>query len=75
MITTITGEQPFQVLAHSFALSPSAAGYTLQYSADGVNFSDWEEATPANETLVVNNIAKGMFFRLDGNASKIVITY
>jgi hypothetical protein len=71
----ITGEKPFQVLAHSFSVSPSAQGYTLQYSADGINYTDYEEATPANETLIVNGIAKGMYFRLKGNSSEVVINY
>lgn len=71
----ITGEKPFQILAHSFAVSPSSEGYTLNYSADGVHFTAWEEATPANETLVVNGVAKQMFFKLSGNASEVEITY
>ena len=72
---TITGEVQFQVLAHSFAVSPSAEGYTLQYGVDGQNFTDWSEATPANENLVVNGIAKNMYFKLKGNNSTVIITY
>lgn len=71
----ITGEQPFQVLAHSFAVSSSEDGYTLEYSANGVDYTEWDEATPANETLVVNGIAKMMYFRLKGNTSEVDITY
>lgn len=72
---TITGEKPFQVLAHSFAVSPSDEGYVLEYSANGVNYTEWEEATPADENLIVNGIAKGMYFRLKGNESDVVINY
>lgn len=71
----ITGEAPFQVLAHSFAISPSTEGYTLNYSANGVQYTPWEEATPANENLVVNGVAKMMYFKLVGNASDVDITY
>lgn len=71
----ISGEEQFQVLAHSFAVSPSSEGYTLQYSADGISFSDWPQSTPANDTLVVNGVARLMYFRLKGNGSDVVITY
>ncbi len=71
----ISGEQPFQVLAHSFSLSPSSEGYTLAYSADGVNYTEYETAVPADETLIVNGIAKAMFFKAVGNDSELVLTY
>lgn len=71
----ITGERPFQVLATSFAISPSSEGYTLNYSANGVEYTAWEEATPANEVLVVNGVAKLMYFKLVGNASDVDINY
>lgn len=75
MTKIITGENQFQVLAHSFSVSPSNEGYTLNYSADGVNFTPWTEATPAEETLVVNGIGKNMWFKLAGNQSNVTITY
>ena len=71
----INGEEQFQVLAHSFSVSHSTSGYTLQYSEDGKDFTDWKEATPANETLVVNGIAKGMYFKLKGNTDELDIQY
>lgn len=71
----INGSEPFQILAHSFSVSPSASGYTLSYSADGYNFTDWDEPTPADETLVVNGIAKGMFFKLSGNSSVVSVIW
>lgn len=71
----ISGEAPFQVLAHSFAVSPSAQDYVLQYSADGTSYTDWDETTPAGENLVVNGVAKLMYFKLKGNASEVSITY
>ena len=69
----INGEQPFSVLAHSFVVGQTTSGYTLMYSAGDGNFTAWEEETPANETLVVNGIAKGMIFYLSGNTDDNVI--
>lgn len=76
MKITVNGEQPFQVNAPNFAIGPSASGYTLQFSADGENFTAWDEATAANTTQVVANAANGMYFILGGNTSDdVVITY
>lgn len=76
MKITVNGEQPFQVGAPNFAISPSSSGYTLNFSADGVNFTPWDESTAANTTQVVVDAARGMYFFLDGNTDdNIVITY
>ena len=72
---TISGEAQFQVLAHSFSVSPSEEGYTLNYSADGKSFTAWEDATPANETLFVVNVPKMAYFKLVGNGSDVVINF
>ena len=56
----------FQVLSHSFSVSPSALEYTLQYSADGINWTDYEETIPADENLIVNDCAYGQYIKLDG---------
>lgn len=72
----ISGEQPFQVGAPNFAISPSVSGYTLNYSADGVHFTPWEEGTPADTTQVVAHAALGMYFKLVGNTSDdITVTW
>lgn len=68
MVKYINGDEQFQVLAHSFSVGYTN-GYTLQYSADGVNFTSWTAATPANEVLVVNGVAKNMWFKLSGNTT------
>lgn len=72
---TISGETPFSVLAHSFSVGHSSSGYTLLYSAGDDKFTAWEEATPANETLIVNGVAKGMIFKLSGNTDTVIIKY
>jgi len=71
----IIDEQVFQVEAHSFAISPSATGYTLYYSADGVNFTPWTEGTLADVTQVVAGAALGMYFKLDGNEGEVTVTF
>ena len=59
-------ETSFQVLSHSFSVSPSTYEYTLQYSADGVNWTNYPEPIPAEETLIVNGCAFGQYINLDG---------
>lgn len=71
----IQGEQIFGVPTTSFAVSASESGYTLNYSADGESFTAYEKETPANEVLVVNGVAKGMTFKLAGNASDVYVQY
>lgn len=63
----------FQVLSHSFSVSPSESPFYLQYSADGIDWTDYpnneeSEELPANETLIVNGCAFGQFIKLDGYA-------
>ena len=70
---TIVNEAPFQVNGTNFAVSPSASGYTLNYSADGKEYTAWEEATPAEEVLVVNGAVPGMYFKLVGNTSEVIV--
>lgn len=75
MVGKINGEEQFQVLAHSFTCSPSESGYTLAYSADGKNFTNYTSETPANETLIVFGCAYGQYFKLVGNTSLITFRY
>lgn len=62
----IESNPSFQVLSHSFSVSPSSQEYTLQYSANGIDWTDYEEAIPADENLVVVDTAYGQYIRLDG---------
>lgn len=71
----INGEAPFQVLAHSFGVSPADDNYTLEYSADGFTYTEWEDETPAEENLFVINIPKYAYFRLKGNTGEVTICY
>ena len=62
-------------MAHSFVISASGQGYTLNYSADGTSWTAWSEATPANENCVVNGVPKGMLYKLVGNTDTVEITF
>lgn len=71
----ITGEQPFQVNAHSFIASPSATEYTFAYSADGKTYTNYTQSTPANENLIVFGVAFGTYCKLVGASGEIEIRY
>lgn len=75
MTLKISGETPVQILAHSFVVSQSESGYTLNYSGDGITWTQHSEATPANEDLIVNGIAWGTYIKLVGNTSEVVINF
>ena len=75
MYKEISGETAFQVESHSFSVSPSESGYTLQYSANGREWTDYSEAVPANETLIVNGCAFGQYIKLSGNTGLVTIIY
>lgn len=68
-------ENVFTIPTNSFAVSASNEGYTLNYSVDGNTWTAWSEATPSNDVLVVNGVAKHMMFKLVGNDSTVYITY
>lgn len=74
MITKITGETPFQVLTNNFSISPSQEGYTLQISADGVNFSNLF-SVGANVTRLVTGVAANSWYRLLGNQSAVSVNW
>lgn len=74
MINKIQGEAPFQVLATNFSISPSEQDYTLQISADGVNFSDLFTVS-AGATKMVTNVANGSYYRLKNNESDVEINW
>lgn len=71
----VINEAQFQVNASNFAISPSASGYTLNYSADGVHFTAWDDVVPADTTQVVACGAVGMYYKLVGNTSEVIVTY
>lgn len=73
--TTLTGEQPIQVLSHSVIIGPSASGYTFAYSGDGETYTQYSQDTPAGENLIVNGLAFGTYIKLVGNTGEVKISY
>lgn len=71
----VIDEAHFQVNAPNFAISPSATGYILHYSADGIHFTAWTDGTLAGVTQVVSCGAAGMYYYLDGNVGEVIVTY
>lgn len=72
MILYVNKESKFSVDSNTFSVSPTSSGFTLNYSADGENFTAWSEPTPANENLIVNGCARGQVFKLVGNTDENV---
>ena len=72
MQITVYGEQPFKAQKETFCVAGTSAGYTLNYSADKKTWTAYSEATPANETLIVNGVTPYMWFKLAGNTDEEV---
>lgn len=75
MEKTIVGEEKFQVLANSFSIGPAREETYLMYSADGRNYTKWEDKIPANENLVVNGISNGMWFYMKNNKTNRILKW
>lgn len=75
MTIKLSGETPVQILAHSFIVSQSESGYTLNYSGDGLRWTSYPESTPAFEDLICFGIAWGTYIKLAGNTSEVTINY
>ena len=68
----VSGETPFQVGASRFCIGQTEAGYTLNFSVNGEDWTAWTDGTLANTDQVVVNAAAGMYFKLAGNTSENV---
>ena len=73
MKVTIENEKKFQAKKNQFMVGPSTSGYTLAYSADGVDFTDYDLPTPAGENLIVNGAMMYGWFKLKGNSGEVVV--
>ena len=73
MQITVSGESPFKVLKDTFAVGKTTNGYTLAYGIDKNNLTDYTEATPAGEDLIVNGVTPYMWFALKGNTGEVTI--
>lgn len=73
MKITVIDEQVFKVAKNQMTIGPSASGYTLAYSADGSNFTNYTEAVPAGENCIVNGVPQYTFCKLVGNSGNVVV--
>lgn len=71
----VTGEQVFSVPSNEFGVSASNEGYTLAYSVDGQTFTNYTQATPANENLFVCGCPKFQKYKLVGNNSEVEVKW
>jgi len=71
---TVHGEEVFRAQRDQFAVAPTSAGYTVAYSANGVDFTnDSEAVVPANENLVYLGAMTYGFYKLSGNADNVEV--
>lgn len=73
MKVTIENEEKFQAKKNQFMVGPSQSGYTLAYSATGVDFTDYDLPTPAGENLIVNGAVQYGWFKLKGNSGEVTV--
>ena len=75
MQTQVSGETPFQAIKNCFTVGPSTDGYTLMFGVekDITKMTAYKEATPANETLIVNGVTPYTWFALSGNTGSVKI--
>ena len=67
----VLDKERFKVAKNQFIVGPSANGYTLAYSADGVNFTEYTEATPAGANPIVNGVPQYAWCKLVGNEGEV----
>ena len=71
---TVHGEEVFRAQKDQFSVAPTTAGYTVAYSANGVDFTnDTDAQVPANENLVYLGAMQFGFYKLVGNADNVEV--
>ena len=69
----VSGEAKFRAQRDQFAIAPTSAGYTIAYSANGVDFTeDTDAVVPANENLVYLGAMTYGWYRMVGNTDNDV---
>lgn len=72
MIGKVKGEERFQIVGGSFAITPPMQNYKLMYSVDGLTFYEYASYV-AGSPLVVTNAIPGLWFMLLGNRDTVQI--
>lgn len=71
----IVDEKVFSVPEHYFGISGSQSGYTLNYSVDGITWTEWDEPTEAGKTLFVANAPLFGKYKLVGNTGEVEVRW
>ena len=69
----ISGEEVFRCYGKTMAVAATSADYTLRFSVDGENWTDYAETIPAGENLIVNDLVQGIYLQLSGNTNDNLI--
>lgn len=69
----ISGEEVFRCYGKTMAVAATYADYTLRFSVDGENWTDYAETIPAGENLIVNDLVQGIYLQLSGNTNENLI--
>ena len=70
---TVHGEEVFRAQKDQFAVAP-AQGYTVAYSANGVDFTnDSDAVVPAGENLVYLGAMQFGYYKLVGNTENVEV--
>lgn len=73
MIIEIKNNQVFQAVNTEFSFYVPSGEYTLYMSADGVNYTAWDETIIGEDTIVVSGVVPSMYFYIDGLTSDIKV--
>lgn len=65
---SVSGEQSWRAQRNQFAISPTSGGYTIEYSANGSDWTaDTDAVVPANENLVYLGAMTYGWYRMKNN--------
>lgn len=73
MQIVISKDEIFRSYGKSMAVAATFEGYTLKYSVDGENWSQYQQSIPANENLIVHDLVQGIYLQLAGNVNDNLI--
>lgn len=73
MIITINNNQVFQAVNNEFSFYVPSGEYTLYMSADGINYTAWNETIQGDNTVVVGGVVPSMYFYIDGLTAPVMV--
>ena len=76
-ITTVNGEEAFQIFSTDFITGALAAGGTLYYgpTENKSAMKAWSESESAGGFFIVKNAVPGMWYYISGNTGDLNIYY